>query len=674
MWLDRAGRAAPRIVEFTSPRRAPSGRIEVRLGEALSFELSVEPASHGDARAELWTNANHNGDPARYEAVPMPRVRVEGERAVHRVELPITRLGNYRATGRISAGGGLSWASEHGFADLLFRPRPAGLDALEIETVSVHNVNCRGPDRPGTFADLLQSGSPLTNGRYTLEWLAELGKNCLCLLPIFEISDVDLLHPADDLPSPYAVRNFFFVRPSLARSATGLHGPAAREAAGEEFLAFAARARELGLKLLLDLPLNHLGKGHEFMDLFERPGESAREVRSGDFSNLELPLERRLELEAKLRDPRQPRTLEYLAPWMFGSVRGDPRGAPDVSEIAPGGWFEWFDTLQLNHGRKRVGFKEFEDMPASPEHGVVRSWLGRVLSWWAVEMGVDGFRLDHLSGLPPQLLEETFNRVQADVDRLAPGREVLLLGEDFDTVPFTQHWVDALQCGWADDLVRATRVADFERILEHPQFSHALNVSSHDEERLFFRLRDDPRAAVRLGCLLHLLGGPVMEVAGDCFGEPGRVAVRRHESMMGPSSISSGGRSVYQAFARCLQARRSSPALQGCRRAWLRPRSGTEESELLALARHPPGATGRVVFVFCNLSGRSERAQLFALDGATVGLLEPERLYQVRDLLAGAGDGALWPSPLSGAQLAAGGIYARLAPYQLQALELCESS
>lgn len=656
---------ASHLLRIVALRSSPPGP-----GDTLPFELLLETGAPAESlEAELWTNVNHNHAPELFEAWPMVLLDTpEPTKARFGIELPLRAVGNYRAAARVRqvGTGRWTWTGEQHVPDLLFRLRPPELDALEIEEVSVWNANAVG-GRPGTFADLMERGSPTTNGRYTLEWLAEQGKNCVWLLPIFEVSEVQRVHPADDLPSPYAVADFFSVRRDLARAARGRRGTDAREAAREEFQAFVRHAHALGLKVLLDFPLNHLGKRHRFADLFEREGR--REVRSLDFSNLALTPAQQADVERCLATHGDSCGLELLAPWMFASTAGAPEGARDPSQIPPGGWFEWPDTLQLNHGRRRIGYEQFTDLPSTREQFAVQGWLTRALSYWAVEMDVDGFRFDHLSGIPPRMLEVSFNLVQADADRLRPGKGLILLGEDFDSFGVTRHFLDLVQGCWADDLCRARTPADFEAILEGPLFCHTLGISSHDEDRLFHRV-EDPRAALRLGALMHLLGGPVLEVMGDWFGERERLPVRRNVVPEALRRVTPERARLAAAFSRFCLLRRTTPALRGKQRAWLRPRSGGPDDVLLAVARRAP-LGGAPVFVFSNLSDTAERSQVFALDADSRPSLRPARWYLARDLAA-AGHPRLWQAPKRGDEILAEGLYVRLAPYQIQILELVD--
>ncbi|MBI5543211.1 MAG: hypothetical protein HY901_04945, partial [Deltaproteobacteria bacterium] len=372
-----------RILGFSSPMQNAAQRVVFpweRPGDPIGFEMTVEV--QGDptkVKAELWTNANNNDAPDRYRAIPMSVARVDGSKVTYRAEVPIEHIGNYRAAARLSVDGGATyqWAGGAGLKDISFRPRAESHDRLAIEEVNVGNANFDpATGRLGTFADLMDSGSPETNGKLTLEWLAAQGRTALWLQPPFEVSHVGA-KPSDDAASPYAVKDFFSIRTEFSRDAQGLVGEAAQQAALQEFKAFVDKAHSLGLQVILDVPLNHVGWQHQFRDLFVRTdaaGREIREVRPNDFSQVASP-EQLAVIEQRLADPGLPKYMEAIAPWMYGSAYRDPGGARDSTEVIPAGWGEWTDAAQLNHGRERTGYSAWGDMQSSPEHERVQGWL-----------------------------------------------------------------------------------------------------------------------------------------------------------------------------------------------------------------------------------------------------------------------------------------------------------
>ncbi len=678
--VGNTGDLSARITGLSSPLMNRIGLIEFpweKPGDALPVELQV--AVSGDpsqVRAELWTNANNNASPDQYQSIPMKLVRTEGSVATFRVDVPITAIGNYRASARVSTDGGKSfrWASDSGVPDLRFRPRDEAHDALNITEVSIGNVNADPVTRRlGTFADMMESGSPDTNGKYTLEWLAKQGKNAIWLMPPFEISKWEGRHPLDDAGSPYAVKDYFSIRTELARSAQGLTGEAAREAALAEFKAFVDKAHSLGIKVILDVALNHVGHNLEFRDLFighDASGREIREVRKNDFSNVITQPGQLEQIRRGIDDPEIPDYAEWVAPWLYGSASGDPRGARSAHDKVGGGWGEWLDTAQLNHGRRREGYHWWDEANPSAEQRAVQGWMTRILQFWAVDMNVDGFRLDHLTGLPLSVLETSLNLVEADVDQHHPGKNLFVTGEDFHTQDDTRPWLDAGQGGWFHEFVKAHSPADFENVVESPYFHDLLNLSSHDEHRPVTHFGHDLRALTRTAALLQVLGGPVVEVAGDEVGERDQLAFKQSKAIPWAKNLAEGGAQVASYLRKVGTVRAETPALLDDNRAWLRPRIGGADPDLLAVARHPDAKEGRVVFATANLNNVDARENAFNLDAESASRIDPAGRYQLRDLLADDPHRHVWSAPLTGQELLDRGLFVRMKPYELQVLEL----
>lgn len=670
-------RTEARITGLSTPCMLSTGLVDFqwdKKGDQIPFELTVEVVGDPNkVKAELWTNANNNAAPEKYDALAMQLVRTDGKLATYRVEVPIEKIGNYRASARISVDNGQSyrWAGQSGVGDIRFRPRDEAHDTLDFEEVSVGNVNFDpASGKFGTFADMMESGSPDSNGKFTLEWLAAQGKTAIWLQPPFENSAVNR-HPADDFGSPYAVKDYYTINHELSRNARGLTGDAAREAANAEFKAFVEKAHALGIKVILDVALNHVGHNYDFRDLFVRyddAGREIREVRKDDYANVAIDPGQLDVIKRRLDDPNLPKYMDYIAPWMYGSRYGNPHGAQSPDEKAIAGWGAWWDAAQLNHG----GHFGEEITPASPEATAVRGWLERIMRYYAVDVGCDGFRLDHLTGLPVRFMEEAMNRVQADVDQHAAGKNLFFVGEDFHNVDNTRHFLDDMQGGWFHNFLRARTPGDLEGIVENPYFKHnLLNLSSHDEERFINHFGDDYRAATRLGCLMGLFGGPAMSVAGDEFGERQKLQFKQFRGIPALLSIDGVKKEIENTYSRVGRARRKLPALQDDNRAWLRTKAGGPDNDIVALSRWPDrGKPGEVTFVFGNLNNCQTRENAFWLDDETRGRIDPNKRYQIRDLMADDSFSGVWDPPRTGRELLDQGIFCKLRPYQIQVLKL----
>lgn len=667
------------IVGFRSTHANQTGFVNVawdKPGDTVRFEMKVRV--HGNPKAvgaELWTNANRNADPTDFHAVPMKLAKVDGGVATYALDLPLYEVGNFRAIGRVSVDGGKhhQWMGQRGISDVRFRVRDEKHDALNMELTNVGMANYDPKTkRYGTFADMMESGSPSTNGKYTLEWLKSQGVNSLWLQPIFENSKWDKGHPADKAGSPYAAKDFFSVRTELSRAARGKTGVEAKKAALAEFRAFKDKCEALGIKVLLDVALNHVGHNYEFSDLFvsrDAEGNETREVRQNDYSQVAVNPEHLQAIEKRLKklETKGLDYMEYVAPHMYGKYK-DGRGAGSVNETAPGGWFEWNDVKQLNHGRMRHGYAWWDIKP-TPQTNKVNEYLERVLRFWSVDMGVDGFRIDHLTGMPESFLEQTLNKVQNDVDKHTPGRSLFLVGEDFHTSDVTRHWLDAGQGGWFHEFRKCKDPVHMRSIVENPWFHDLLAPGSHDEDR-FINAFGDHRAAARMLALLQLAGGPSLAVVGDEFGEKGKLSFKQYKGVAALRAPNNAAKAIARVKGRAGRAKTDLPALQDDNRWWMSPKQGGPDMSLLAMARYADDKAQSPVFVLGNFDNRKTRTNTFQIDPKTRARIDPNATYQVYDRMADNPNKPLWQSAKKGSELIDQGLYARLGAYRIQVLEL----
>lgn len=663
------------IKEFSTPNMNDAGFVGFPWdapGDTIPFELTVDvQGDPNKVRAQLWSNANNNGEPSKYEAHEMKLVHRKGNQATFRIDLPITNVGNYRATARISTDNGqnFDWCGDKGIQDLRFRPRDERHDARDFMEVNIGNVNFDSRTKTqGTFADMMDSGTPETNGKYTLEWMASLGKTDIWLQPPFRRSKWEHRHHLDDAGSPYATKDYFSIDPEFARSAQGLTGDAASDAATKEFDEFVAKAKSLGMKVHLDIALNHVGHNYEFRDLFVRynnAGREIREVRKNDFSQVVINPEQLDKIKERLADPNLLNYMEYVAPHMYAKPK-DAGGAKSVDETISGGWGEWYDTKQLNHGARWGKVDQYTNTNQE-----VIDYLTRVLTYWSVDRGVDGFRLDHLTGMGPQFLEDTLNKVQAQVDQHEPGKVLHFMGEDFNNVEANIPYIDTMQGGFLWDLIEVRNASQLKGIFTNPHFQRNLiNLDSHDEHRFFNNYGDDWKSATRMGTLLQLMGGPVMHLAGSEFGERQQLQFKQYKDLPSLRNIDGVQKEIAKAFKRSGNARRRLAALHDDNRSWLRPKGG-EDNNIVALSRYPdPGKEGDLVFVMANMADDDRQENVFMLDEQTKQRLDPTTKYQIRDLMADDSFRPIWHPPKTGRELMESGLFCQLMPYQIQCLKL----
>ncbi len=670
----RANAAGASIVGLRSPMQNSVGRITFeweKPGDVIPFELTArvtgDPAR---VSAQLHTNANHNDDPDRFDDLPMKEVRRSGGLVTYRVDVPIQRIGNYRATAKLLVDGKTAqWASEVGLGDLRFRARAEAHNALDMRELNIQSVNRHGH---GTLEDLMGNGSPETDGKYTLEFLKDQGINAVWVMPPFKRSKWDGRHPMDDAGSPYATKNYLQTDPEFSDEALKLRAQGKSEAeveaaANATFKRFVDKAHSLGMKVVVDVALNHVGHNYEFADY----DLATRQVKKNDFSQfVDVNSEQGKRISQRLADPNLPDFAEYVAPeLLYASRSGDRRGARSVSDTMAGGG-QWLDTKQLKLGGPYG--------PANPEGAdKVVDYLTRVMQFWVVEQGVDGFRLDHLTGLPQSVLDDSLNRVQAASDKYRGGAPIYFTGEDFFNAEWNAAQLDSIQDTWLRNaLLENPSPATFKKLLLDDYFKRRelLNINSHDETR--FDFHGDMKAAGRMNALLQLLGGTAVSVAGDEYGEGEALAFRSYRPVpVLERPPPSANRALRETVGRAGRAREALPALHDDNTYFLQQKnSWGDDPDLLPLARLPDaGASGNPVFVFANFNNSRTRENAFQLDGAVRDRIDPNKRYQLRDLMADDPRANVWGSPLSGRELRDGGLFARLAPYQVQVLELSEA-
>ena len=352
----------------------------------------------------------------------------------------------------------------------------------------------------GTLDDMLEPSADFRQG-ITLRYVDEkVGANTIWLMPLFPNNDSWSLPAAcDNLGSPYAVRDYLHVSGMLDRSciaqgrdehsASPCHGNAALDR-------LVAQAHQRGLKVMLDVALNHFGHNYNYYDyVSQRPireraaaGENLgalwnfaatdeQSLVSPDLLDTPqkldalaalVPAERR-QLDAlkqrcpalagdelvrsfnvwrvafdweRERFPCDTAYLEYTAPGFYlGRNRWDPStGAGDNFNNS------WVDVKFLYHHEENTAHQyEFVRQ---------REYLFHVLNYWT-SRGVDGFRLDHTtdpdSGLGPNEWKYIISKVDYYAWRRGQDKPVFL-AEEFHDAPGMNHVVDVMTEGYVGDM------------------------------------------------------------------------------------------------------------------------------------------------------------------------------------------------------------------------------
>jgi glycosidase len=331
--------------------------------------------------------------------------------------------------------------------------------------------------------DYINDGNPRTR--------KDLGARCIWLMPVAESPSYH----------GYDVSDYYKVEPDYGTNA--------------DFKRMVAEAHRRGIRVLVDLVLNHASSEHPYF-------------------------------KEALRDPGSPHR----------------------------GWFRWSATRPATKGP--WGQEAWHKSPVGDEyyygifwHGMpdlnydtpaVREEASKVARFWLTEMGVDGFRLDAV----PYLVEtgdtlahsrgthEVLRRFSADARRVSP--RAFTIGEVWDsTGTILSYYPNELDAHFAfpvsDAILEAVRTGSSRKLLpEVLRFQRALPpdrwspfLRNHDQTRTITALGGDTaRARLAASILLTLPGLPFVYY-GEEIGMMGDKPDERLRTPMQWSDAPSGG-------------------------------------------------------------------------------------------------------------------------------------
>ena len=298
-----------------------------------------------------------------------------------------------------------------------------------------------------------------------------LGAKCIWLMPI------------DASPSyhGYDVKNYYRVNPEYGTAA--------------DFKRLVAAAHRRGIRVLVDLVLNHASSEHPYF-------------------------------KEALHDPSSP----HRSWFRFTPTPPAERG--------PWGQQVWHKSPERDEYYYGIFTAEMPDLNyATPE---VRAEAARIGRFWLTEMGVDGFRLDAV----PYLVEENgalagtagthavLREFAASVRRTAPG--AFTVGEVWDSIGTVMpYYPDQLDSYFAfelsDRLLEAVRTSTAQRMLDaYARMQRAMPATrwspfqrNHDQTRTVTALGGDLRAARLSAELLLTLPGLPFVYYGEELGMTG---------------------------------------------------------------------------------------------------------------------------------------------------------
>ena len=433
-----------------------------------------------------------------------------------------------------------------------------------------------------------------------------LGAKCIWLMPI------------DESPSyhGYDVKNYYRVNPKYGTAA--------------DFKRLVAAAHRRGIRVLVDLVLNHASNEHPYF-------------------------------KEALHDPASPHRSWF-------------RFAPTApAEKGPWGQQVWHKSPERDEYYYGIFYSGMPDLNyTNPQ---VRAEAARVARFWLTDMGVDGFRLDAV----PYLVEENgavantagthavLREFAASVRRAAPG--AFTVGEVWDSIgTMLPYYPDQLDAYFAfelsDALIDAVKTSTAQRLLEkyarmyraEPATRWSPFQRNHDQTRTVTALGGDLRAARLSAELLLTLPGLPFVYYGEELGMTGdkpdeRLRTPMHwtkgraagfttgaaweplqpDSATANVSVQDGDpESLLNLYRRLIRLRASNRALGA---GDFVPLESSDPAVAAFLRRD--GA--RAVLVVANLA-TSARPGVTISSGD--GALPPAR-YTTRDLLGGAGTTAL---------------------------------
>lgn len=692
--------AAARIVGFdsSSTKNAQNKPRVDGPGDTVHFEAVVQWRGSGAPPfgVALHTNANRPGEGV-FQDYTMSLVGRDGDQLRYAIDLPIYSVGNYRAKPVVVKDNKpVVWGSG---GDYVFRPYFREHDRIHEKLVNVGNL---GTERYGTFEDML-GNEPVPNraGKYTLGWMRSQGVTAVRLLPF-----------KSNAGSPYSATSMMDVWIEYSKPAKAIRDqiarltPQVRDAAGRARIgamecqmykaaitslrSFIDAAHQQGIRVFVDYIANHTGPDARMLDVFFSDS-SGRPVDILD------PRATASRFEVRLNDPRQiaacdgrgnlsevlarmtetarrgqPLSLQKVAPHLYGKWQ-DPCGARNENEIADGGWFEWPKpgTWQLNHGCQRRGYHWF-DVKQTPQTRATRGYVLRDMAFLTL-LGVDGFRLDHLTGMPSGFLEEDIDKIQALANKYRPGVQLFMNGEDFHRTSFTGARTDALERGGEKAVLATQGPAQYRDVIDAAwRQSSTHSVGNHDEGGGIHKQGGNTLALARMMTLNAAIGGPdsskmLDEVAEAKPMDHRNLSFKPWGLFHSTSSMAWVARVAGQAG----RAKAALPALWERQHDWMRTTGGDWHTDMLVAARYRDTNDHELAIVASNFHGINTQSARFALTPGAKARIKDQALYQAFNHMEDPGR-PVWSQPVPGWQLKRDGIYIGAKPSETQILDLRE--
>jgi hypothetical protein len=699
--------ASARIVAFDSPSmKNAQGKPRIDgPGDTVRFEATVSWDGQGQPPfgVALHTNANTPENPTGFQDYSMQLVGRSGNQLRYAVDLPVYSAGTYEAKAVVVKDScALSWS---GGGNYVFRPYFREFDRINEKLVHVANLGTR---KYGTFEDMIgEETVPNRQGKYTLGWMKSQGNTAVRLLPFkthgggpysaTSFFDVCVEHSATALQIRDQIATFKAQNRTMddgkRAQLTELERSMYRAALGS-LRSFVDAAHKSGLRVFVDYIGNHTGTDVRMLDIFfkdstGRPMDlfdltrtaSTFEVRANDPTQIATGSSQLATIFRRMEDTAargKPLSLQKVTPHLYGKY-GTNTGAAHEGEIADGGWFEWPKfprdgspgTWQLNHGCQRNGYCWY-DQPESPETLSTRRYVLRDMAF-LVLMGVDGFRLDHLTGMPQAFLDRDLNLLQGVANRYRPGVQLFHNGEDFHRGAVTEPRTDALERGGFRVLLGAQGPEQFRAAVDASwRQASMLDVGNHDEGGAINKLGGNSLALARVMALNCTLGGPSSSKMLDECAEA--RPIDHHNLAHKAWGLFNSTNEMRWSAGVCGQAGRAKcqlPALWERQHDWLQQTNGAWHQDLLVAARYRDRNDGQLAVVASNFHGLTATAGTFGLTDGAKARLNDGAMYHVYNYMADP-NRPVWSQPVPGWKLKREGLYVGLKPNETQVLDIRE--
>ena len=313
-----------------------------------------------------------------------------------------------------------------------------------------------------------------------LPYLQDLGVKAVWLMP---------MHPSPSYHK-YDVTDYYNIHPDYGTL--------------EEFKAFVEQAHQHGIKVVIDLVVNHTGRDHPWF-------------------------------QEAMKNPDSPYRDYYV--WADKDSIAD-QIAKKTTTLDSDNITQWHDAA--GNSESYYGFF-WGGMPdLNFDNAAVRQEIFRIGRFWLEEVGVDGFRLDAARHIFPDDRPEDnhawWQAFRAEMEKIKP--DVYLIGEVWDSTEEVAPYFKGLHALFNFDMSYAIKEAAAQAeagdlVEKHqeirkfyksvtPDFIDAIFLTNHDQNRIMSELENDPQKARMAAALLFTLPGSPYIYYGEEIGMRGK--------------------------------------------------------------------------------------------------------------------------------------------------------